>query len=322
MTSSETTPSTPSVSVVVCTRNSKHRVEETLRSLRTQSMARERYEVLVVDNASDDGTDEILQALCAELELTYIEEPELGLSAARNRGILDSAGELIYFIDDDAVAPPFLLDVLWADFVRENADAVGGAVHGLWEETPPAWLNSNLWRGLSLLSYGNEARPLVYPEILIGTNVGFRRNVFERYGYFDPDLGRKGDNLMGNEERALEKRILEDGGLVFYNPSAFVFHKVPIARMTHGYMFERIRQASLSVGRMRDSDLTRRRIVEPLWKASLRVVYDSANRRVVPICRGLYRAWITGFETFRVEMVMLQAALRARKELQKANHHD
>ena len=123
-------------------------------------------------------------------------ENEIGLSSARNSGIRASSGDLIFFTDDDAVLPAHHLETILNDQFNENADVVGGAVHGLWENTPPIWLLSKYWRRLSLVSYGNNARQLVYPEILIGCNVAFHRSVFEKYGYFDSSLGRKKNLLL------------------------------------------------------------------------------------------------------------------------------
>src|SRR3546814_13966728 len=84
---------------------------------------------------------------------------------------------------------------------------------------------------LSLVSYGPHRRLLRYPEIPLGCNVAFDRRVFERYGNFRLDLGRKGGSLIGHEEREFLKRLMTAGGNVVYEPRAYVFHAVSTDRM-------------------------------------------------------------------------------------------
>lgn len=304
------------VSVVVCTRNSRQRIGETLLSLCHQTLPRDRYEVVVVDNDSNDGTAEWLEGEANRLGCRFFSEKELGLSAARNRGIRESTGALIFFIDDDAVAPAHLLETLWNDMKEHAADAVGGAVHGLWEHTPPGWLRSEYWRGLSLISHGPKPRKLKYPEILIGCNMGFRRDVFDRFGLFDPNFGRKGDSLVGNEERDLEKRLMEAGGTVFYNPHAYVFHKVPLDRMTDSYFFRRNREGAISNAMMEERDGRAERFRnEALPKRLVRPYYNQGKL----LMRALYRTLRAALGVWRVESLTWKAANDGRKQVRKQN---
>src|SRR5207247_44217 len=77
-----------------------------LESLEGQSLARERFEILVVDNASTDSTATVVAECAARgtIEVRYVRENELGLDAARNRGIREASGEVVAFLDDDARA--------------------------------------------------------------------------------------------------------------------------------------------------------------------------------------------------------------------------
>lgn len=234
------------ISVVICTHNGAERIPETLESLHSQSLSCEYYEVIVIDNASTLQDVAWLKKNEGQYKYKLVLENELGLSAARNKGINESCGEYIYFIDDDAVAPSHLLSTLFADIHEQHPDVLGGAVHGLWEKTPPAWLYTEYWRMLSLVSWGNEKRLLQYPEILIGCNMMIKKSLFDQFGLFDTKLGRKGSNLIGHEERELQKKIFDGGGIVLYNPQAYVFHKVPVERMTMTYFIKRYRDAAYS----------------------------------------------------------------------------
>lgn len=237
----------PDVSVIVCTRNGKARLAETLESLRCQARRAASLEVIVVDNASDDGTAEWLESHQADYDFRLVHEPRLGLSHARNAGIEESEAPWIYFIDDDAVAASHWVDALFAATRERSADIVGGPALGLWTRTPPRGLTSDIWRGLSLVHYGPETRYLRFPEIVIGCNIGFRRHVLDELGGFDPDLGRTGASLAGGEERALQQRLAQRGGSVLWVPRGYVFHTVPEERMTPAYYERRTREGTVSM---------------------------------------------------------------------------
>jgi glycosyltransferase involved in cell wall biosynthesis len=163
-----------------------------------------------------------------------------GLSNARNVGVDSAKGEIIAFIDDDAVA-----DVSWLEnLVRNYADSmvvgVGGAIRPLWENKAPAWFPDELnwivgcsYKGLP------ESRSLVRNPI--GCNMSFRKSVFEKIGYFRADVGRFGRKLLAGEEPELSMRILErmPGSKIVYDPSAVVFHRISRDRVGFTYLFER-----------------------------------------------------------------------------------
>src|SRR3546814_5689437 len=121
-----------------------------------QGRAKDRYEILIVDNGSDGERAPLIQHLCERYGCRYIHEPSVGLSSARNCAIASAIGRYLYFIDDDAVAPAHLLETVLSRFSEGNCEAVGGPAHGLWADTPPRWLGSRYWRMLSLVSYGDR----------------------------------------------------------------------------------------------------------------------------------------------------------------------
>lgn len=109
----------------------------------------------------------------------------------------------------------------------------------IWDAPPPPWLTPDLHRSLSLLSWGDQPRFLEWPERVIGVNCAFRREVFEQYGGFDPNLGRVGEYLLDKEDVELQMKLVRAGKKVFYNPRAVVRHHVPAARMTREYFQRR-----------------------------------------------------------------------------------
>jgi glycosyltransferase involved in cell wall biosynthesis len=109
----------PLVTVIIPTYNRDWIVGEAIDSVLDQDF--DDYELMVVDDGSDDRTPEILAAY--EGQLTVLRQPNRGVSAARNRGIAAAAGRLIAFLDsDDLWLPPKLSAQVI--FFSENPDAV------------------------------------------------------------------------------------------------------------------------------------------------------------------------------------------------------
>src|SRR4051794_34868435 len=112
------------VSVVICTYNRAAALREVLDALRRQTS--QGFEVVVVNGPSVDGTSELLAAQAGAVRV--VENPERHLSRSRNLGIAAAAGELVAFIDDDAVPEPAWLQELTAPFADDRVGATGGLV--------------------------------------------------------------------------------------------------------------------------------------------------------------------------------------------------
>lgn len=225
------------VSIIVCTHRNPDLLAKTLESLSRQSINKELLEIIVVDNNSQDNTANVVASYPS---VRYLLEEKLGLSHARNAGIKIARGDIIAFIDDDAEASPD-----WAQALLRIYDsipqvwAVGGKVLPIWDAEQPLWLTEEHHRFLSLVEWGQAARPLRWPERIIGTNCSFRRGVFEDIGYFNTDLGRLGGLLLSLEDTEIQQRIHQTAHLVYYSPEATVYHHVPAGRMTKEYLSKR-----------------------------------------------------------------------------------
>jgi GT2 family glycosyltransferase len=125
----------------------------------------------------------------------------------------------------------------------------------------PRWLKSELWGFLGHLDYGDEEVPLdELKKPFFGGNMAFRREVFERVGEFNPDLGRKGAKLHGGEEVDLFRRMLEAGMRVVYAPDAIVEHVIGSEKLKKTY-FRRLHFASGHTWAVCREDLNTRTIV-------------------------------------------------------------
>ena len=232
------------ISAVICTHNRRALLDHSLASLAHQDLPTADYEVIVVDNASTDGTREAVAALQPTMpNLRYLYEPALGLSNARNSGLREARGEVVAFLDDDARAEPGWLSALLDAFAAEPARPLcaGGRVVPIWEREPPRWLPAFALASLSVIDYGETPRALDFPrEWVAGCNMAFDRAFLLAAGGFDPRLGRRGANLMSNEEIALFQGVVAAGGVIRYAPAAAVQHLVPASRVELGWFCRRM----------------------------------------------------------------------------------
>lgn len=231
---------TPAASVVVCTRNRGVDLAWTLEAL-LRHEASIAWEVVVVDNASEDATAEVARRVgaAAPRPWTLVHEPVIGLSAARDAGVRRSRGEWVVFLDDDAEPWPGWLDAYAAWFGERAVDSLGGPVEPLWSGPLPDWLGPGLLPYLSAWDRGPEPVDLRYNELPRGANVAFRRAALERVGGFDRRLGRRGRSLRSCEEIEVGLRIERTGARTLYVPGAGVRHRVETERLTPLWMERR-----------------------------------------------------------------------------------
>ena len=226
------------VSVVVPTHNRSSMLARTIESLAEQDFAP--IEIVVVDNASTDDTESIVRDLARNVRrLRHVLEPRLGVSYARNRGAAEANGELVAFIDDDAVASRGWLKALARAVHDEpNAVAVGGPIAVRWPTVSPSWVRGlEGWYGHYDL--GSERGAIDYPRYPFGSNVALHREAFLSVGGFPIELGPRGSSRFSNEEDGLFRLVANRGWTVIYEPAALVYHWVHRDRLERNYLLKR-----------------------------------------------------------------------------------
>lgn len=229
-------------SVIVCTFNRCDLLEGCLASLVAQRLSPSEYEVVVVDNGSTDKTHGVVKRWMNRVENIRFEvEPATGLSRARNAGIRRARGEVVAFLDDDAVATERWLAALLGAYSRwPGIGAVTGPVRLVWPGERPPWLLPAMESWFSGLDLGREPRLLKDSEAPFGTNMSLRREAVNvAGGGFAVELGRKGTQLISNEERELFSRLRHSGYSVAYEPGAAVWHRVVKDRLSTRWLIRR-----------------------------------------------------------------------------------
>ena len=199
----------PRVSVVVPTYNRSALLARCLESLKTQTLNKEAYEVIIVDDGSADDTSEISRAFGqkATMNLAYVRGSHRGPAAARNLGIAEARGEIVAFIDDDCEALKEWLERISAPFGNSGVVGVEGKVVRHPDCTPFTHFVENLNGGLFLTA-----------------NIAYRRETLRAMGGFDQIYLH-----AAAEDWDLAFRILEQGGTITFCSEATVVHApVPI----------------------------------------------------------------------------------------------
>lgn len=228
-------------SVIVVTHNRAAILRETLESL-AGVQYRGSWEVLVVDNNSRDDTEEVVRQQRKNFPvcLRYLFEGTPGKYGALNGALRQASGTLVAATDDDAFPEPDWLERAAAGFSRFDCDFVGGPVYPVWRGTPPKWLDARsatAGKVLGLQDHGRAARDYGENGISwpLGVNVAYRRDAFERVGFFDEHLGRVAGTLRNQAQREWHLRARAGGLRGIYLPDMVVHHSVEAERLTRRY---------------------------------------------------------------------------------------
>lgn len=151
------------------------------------------YKLVIIDNASTDGTSDIVRAYRDRLPVTLLFQPKPGKNRALNLGLEHIAGDLVVFTDDDVIAAPDWL-VQW----RRAADQFpefgifGGTIKPRWRKAPPEWLleiiNIAMVYGLT----GEWHDGPIHPTRVFGANMVVRTQLFKGGQRYDETIGTEG----------------------------------------------------------------------------------------------------------------------------------
>ena len=133
------------ISIIICTYNRDAYIYKTLECIAKNGFATDEYEVLLIDNNCTDNTVaecQRFQANYPNVPYSYYKETNQGLSFARNRGIQESHGNLLAYVDDDATVNKEYLRT-YADFFNKTPEAVaaGGPILPVYETEEPSWMS-------------------------------------------------------------------------------------------------------------------------------------------------------------------------------------
>ncbi len=192
-----------------------------------------------------DKNDELYAMLLSSVpeSVKIITNMRLGLSEARNLGIQNASGDIVVFIDDDAVADKYYILNLIKNYDDKSVIGTAGKIL---PKGKPNYPEELYWIG----GFTNKGFPEERCEVRngYGCNMSFRKDVFNKVGLFNTNFGRIGKKLVTCEETEFSIKALRSlpGSKIIYDPSIIVHHKVHEYRQTLVYMIERAYHEGMS----------------------------------------------------------------------------
>ncbi|MDR0420846.1 MAG: glycosyltransferase [Prevotellaceae bacterium] len=261
------------LSVVICTYNRAGFIIDGLVALVKQTLNRALFEVLVINNNCTDNTETLCKNFASDIpdfNYRYIVETRQGISYARNRGVEEAKGEIIVFLDDDAVANSDYLEKMLTFFEQTPiAAGCGGRIYPRFETGRPRWMSHFLVALTSSIDLGNKTKVFTLRQFPVGANMAVRKKMFDKHGLFNPDLGRKGNSMDGAEEKDLFYRMMSAKEKIYYVADAIVYHYVPDKR----FVFDFFKRQSIGIGKseqIRSKNISNFEYIKSIIRESLK----------------------------------------------------
>lgn len=244
------------LSVIIPTRNRSACLDRTLASITRQSFSRDEFEVLVVDNGSEDNTRDLVNSYLGKIKhLRYFYAPIPGLHVGRHKGMQEASADILVYADDDIEAFPTWLEGIKESFEDKGTVLVGGKNLPKFLSEPPEWIlrmwgrtekSGHVLGYLSILDLGEETKE-ISPYYVFGCNFSIRKAILLEAGGFHPDaMPQELISYRGDGETHVSKYISENKYRAIYNPKASIYHIIPSNRLTIEYFCIRAHNEGIS----------------------------------------------------------------------------
>ena len=228
------------ISVVICCYNSNLVIEKTLEHLQNQVFEDEKWEVIVVDNNSNDNTSKIAEDFWAtnaprNVQFRLISEPSPGLSYARVKGMKAAQYPIISFVDDDNHVPSNWISYLTKAFQKPEVGILGCTANGIFEQEPPEWYEKNKNAFATGSMYDFPFVDVTEIGAVYGAGMTLRKEIFTKLNEakWQPLLsGRKGNSLSGSDDTELVMAAKLLGYRIFYTNEIQIGHYILSSRLT------------------------------------------------------------------------------------------
>ncbi|MFH0809612.1 MAG: glycosyltransferase [Pseudomonadota bacterium] len=289
------------LSIIIPTRDRAAHLQRLLERLGRQIPAPFLWEIIIVDNASQDGTRECVmnQIHSSSLYISYIYEPKPGLHQGRHRGALAAKGECLAFLDDDVLPDPQWILALQS-LIYHKAQAMGGPVRPHWACPPPDWVES-FWIPcpdgkycfpLGLIDLGHEPIIPVSPYFIFGGNLFILKKTLFDMGGFHPDaMPRDLIRFRGDGETGLMLHFLDSGLVCIHEPKAVVRHVIESDHLTVDYFSYRYYNQGIS-----DSFTHIRKNGGPTAAQTHFRIPPDIDPRYLPLWQKMAQAYLDGWQ--------------------------
>jgi glycosyltransferase involved in cell wall biosynthesis len=210
-----------SLTIVICTYDRDRLLRKCLSALAGQSISRDRFDVLVIDNKGTSAC----QQTCTDYSAKYVYEAKTGLSHARNTGYKNTTTQWVFYLDDDGIPNEDLIEQFAIAASTIGIEIIGGRFSHYFEPGAPKWIH-HYYRGFSQATNSDKLTELKPGEYLSGGIMAIHRDLLFRIGGFNPDLGMTGKTFGYGEEDEVQDKIRKLGFQIFYHPGMKMSHLV------------------------------------------------------------------------------------------------
>ncbi|PPK85402.1 GT2 family glycosyltransferase [Neolewinella xylanilytica] len=209
------------LTIVIPTYQREQLLESSLRTLLHQTLSRETYALLIVDNAVRVETKRVAEQFGAD----YVEEPRIGLQHARNRGMAEAKTPWVLLLDDDIRLAPDFVEKFHNRLENAEFDGLGGGYTHWFSSPPPQWILKYYTKPMcpsSRLNFGE----IKEDEYLFGGIMAIRRSAWEEVDGFTPGLSMIGKKIGRAGEDEFQRKLRANGCQLFYDPDITMEHLV------------------------------------------------------------------------------------------------
>jgi glycosyltransferase involved in cell wall biosynthesis len=232
------------ITIVICTYNRADILKTTLPCYNALIIPQNvTLEVIIVDNNSSDETPslvkEFIKSSSSEAVFSYIFEEKQGVSHARNAGYQKASGDYIGYLDDECILPEQWLKVALSTIELHHPAFLGGPYYGKFlPGTTSKWCKESFGDGY-IVDFDLPNGPMVGNYLSEG-NMFVRKDVFEKIGLFDTELGMSGGTINYGEGPDFQRRFIEKypDEVIWYNPRFFVWHLIRDEKISIKYRFK------------------------------------------------------------------------------------
>jgi glycosyltransferase involved in cell wall biosynthesis len=252
---------TIAVTVLFATYNGAKTLPRMLDALTRQTIGRDRWKLVAVDNNSSDDTQAVLHGYLDRLPLEVVSEPRQGKQFALTTGLARAEGELLILTDDDV-----LPDADWIEQFFTLADEhpefsiFGGLIEPAWESEPQPWVLRDAHLGALYAMNGDLPEGPARANLVFGPNSAFRQSALSGSYLVHDDIGPNGDAAtfpMG-EDTAFARSIERQGGRAFHSRRPRLRHIIKAPYVDEGWMLARAERFGMGIVAVR-SELFKRK---------------------------------------------------------------
>jgi glycosyltransferase involved in cell wall biosynthesis len=236
------------LTVFIATKDRARILREVLESYCRLEQPQGGWKLVVVDNGSNDETEQVVSSFGKRIPVRYILESRPGKNFALNTGLELLEGDLAVFTDDDALPrPDWLVQLRRVADTQPDYSMFGGVIVPRWETTPPDWISWVPQSPVYSVTDPTWKEGPIEAINLFGPNMAVRSQIFQSGHRFDTSIGPRGSNYPMGSETEFVLRIARQGYRAWHVEAGVVEHLIQTEQMRKSWVWQR----ALRLGRGR-----------------------------------------------------------------------